>query len=106
MITCFVLAWQTDPGYLEKSKNLDFTKVVEIFDPNDLCAQCELIKTKQSRHCVICGRCVQRFDHHCPWLNNCVGYRNHLYFYLFVLSLTLYTIQLFSISFDSLKLTF
>ena len=38
MITCFILAWQTDPGYLEKSKNLDFTKVVEIFDPNDLCA--------------------------------------------------------------------
>ena len=38
MTTCFILAWQTDPGYLEKSKNLDFTKVVEIFDPNDLCA--------------------------------------------------------------------
>lgn len=46
MVICFMLAWQTNPGYLEKSKNLDFTKVVEIFDPNDLCAQCELIKTK------------------------------------------------------------
>jgi hypothetical protein len=30
---------------------------------------------------------VERFDHHCPWINNCVGINNHNYFILFVTSM-------------------
>ncbi|CUE60000.1 zinc finger protein, putative [Bodo saltans] len=38
----------------------------------------------RARHCFMCGRCVQKLDHHCPWINNCVGHANQRYFILFL----------------------
>lgn len=45
-----------------------------------------MLRPQDSRHCYICNKCVQRFDHHCQWMNNCIGVGNHTYFYLFLLS--------------------
>lgn len=32
----------------------------------------------------MCGCCVERFDHHCIWINQCVGLNNYKYFLSFL----------------------
>jgi hypothetical protein len=82
-----LMALCTDPGYIKKPASMDFFKMLQEFDPVLLCPDCEVIRTDRSRHCSICNKCVERFDHHCPWINNCVGIRNHGYFMCFLLSM-------------------
>ena len=48
----------------------------------DPCRICNIIKPLRAKHCFTCGRCVRRFDHHCPYLGQCVGERNHGVFYI------------------------
>ena len=50
-----------------------------------LCFQvCFVIKPDRAHHCSVCERCILKMDHHCPWVNNCVGFGNYKFFLLFV----------------------
>lgn len=81
----FLMCSFRDPGYL-KNDRVEFLRLLEQFDPTHLCPDCFTIRTIRSRHCSVCHRCVERFDHHCPWINNCIGIRNHNYFLAYILT--------------------
>ncbi|KAK7602731.1 hypothetical protein V9T40_006705 [Parthenolecanium corni] len=49
------------------------------------CFICNHLKPDRCHHCRICGVCVLKMDHHCPWVNNCISYTNYKYFVLFLL---------------------
>lgn len=48
------------------------------------CKTCKITKPARSKHCTVCDHCVELFDHHCIWLNNCVGANNFKWFLTFI----------------------
>ncbi|CAL2036902.1 unnamed protein product [Caenorhabditis brenneri] len=63
----------------------DLTLLVRGFDHGiRFCDKCCCIKPDRSHHCSMCEQCVLKFDHHCPWVNNCVNFGNYKYFILFL----------------------
>jgi ankyrin repeat protein len=82
----FLYLVRSDPGFLP----LDPRGVERIYEMVNkgveeipqLCATCMIARPIRSKHCRSCNRCVARMDHHCTWLNNCVGFNNHISFLL------------------------
>ncbi|XP_038556167.1 palmitoyltransferase ZDHHC15B [Micropterus salmoides] len=48
------------------------------------CDRCQVLKPDRCHHCSVCETCVLKMDHHCPWVNNCVGFSNYKFFLLFL----------------------
>ncbi|KAJ2492968.1 palmitoyltransferase swf1 [Coemansia sp. RSA 2050] len=85
----YTLACIKDPGVVS-AENVD--SACALFTPDQLlyfeakCRTCRLRKPARSKHCSACGHCIQMMDHHCIWLNSCVGLHNARYFLLFLAS--------------------
>jgi hypothetical protein len=91
----FGLTASRDPGYVHANDEwVSFADQVDRLDPNSLCPRCELPCQPSSKHCYICERCVARYDHHCNWVDNCIGDGNYSWFLAFVFTQTAYMIML------------
>ncbi|KAK9451735.1 DHHC palmitoyltransferase-domain-containing protein [Limtongia smithiae] len=81
----------TDPGTVTQGNNYRMQRYFKndniIFYTDTLpCRTCHLPKPARSKHCSVCKRCVAKMDHHCAWVNNCLGYYNYRFFLAFIVS--------------------
>ncbi|KAI5811242.1 hypothetical protein DFH27DRAFT_597047 [Peziza echinospora] len=92
----YAIAMSSDPGFVPKVSSLTEQKAVIDdlmdlwkYDDTNFCSICMIRRPLRSKHCKRCGRCVAKHDHHCPWIFNCVGVKNHRHFFFFIVSIEL-----------------
>ena len=94
IIGLFFLLHFVDPGRVKTKRYLSFIDIIEREeDINHFCPQCKVkITNVHTKHCLICDDCFEEFDHHCFWVDNCIGKNNFGLFFTFLFLMNLNTI--------------
>ncbi|XP_054854505.1 palmitoyltransferase ZDHHC12 [Eublepharis macularius] len=98
LVLCSVLLYfivsLMDPGYVEHDEEVkevvreEEKAMISQQVPTTIrlrrCGYCMVKQPMRAKHCQTCQQCVRRYDHHCPWIENCVGERNHPLFIVYL----------------------
>ncbi|EGR28545.1 hypothetical protein IMG5_173100 [Ichthyophthirius multifiliis] len=91
----FIFSCLKNPGYISlnnQQHTLEYQlQCLQKYKENkQICYDCIIIKPLRSKHCDFCQKCVIVYDHHCPWVNNCIGAKNYFIFFIFIITLFIY----------------
>ncbi|XWS66183.1 hypothetical protein CRYUN_Cryun05aG0178100 [Craigia yunnanensis] len=97
----FFVGVLTDPGHIPSSYLPDVEDSCSVSDQepkkngvqSKYCDKCAAYKPPRAHHCRVCRKCILRMDHHCLWINNCVGYWNYKAFFTLILYATMGSIH-------------
>ena len=90
--TSYFMACWVDPGRIDRNieprehlraiRQFKFDGIM--FEKKNKCKTCTWDKPARSKHCSMCKSCIEKFDHHCVWINQCVGLYNYRFFLAFL----------------------
>ncbi|CAD8101438.1 unnamed protein product [Paramecium sonneborni] len=100
----YILTLNSNPGYANIENESNLKAILLQLEPFEICYDCFIKIPNRSKHCEFCKRCINEYDHHCPWINNCVGKDNLSLFWLFLLFLFLDFVLLLVLGIQALSI--
>jgi len=107
LLLSFIFVVRSNPGYIVPASGPQFEmkELMKRVPSKKLCPYCKVIKPERAVHCHICNKCVDRYEGHCMWIDNCVGRKNSNLYFMWIFYVWLDVFLLGWISMDSIRVT-
>ncbi|OQS00936.1 hypothetical protein THRCLA_05811 [Thraustotheca clavata] len=77
LLVNYIQCIRTNPG--------EASSISTIYEEDIICDYCNAPQPPRCLHCHSCQTCILEMDHHCVWMNNCIGYYNYRFYWLYLL---------------------